>query len=205
MNDELLQRHLPSYLLPKDRKELVEHIKNFPTLEGKSFYSNALSDKDYVFQGDGFVQFTFMNLLESKTRVGQAMVISNTCDLSMDNDRPTPINLMYAPISPLSNFERDLRASTSGQRADGVMDAVRKNKYTHILFLPECLGVISESIVRLDMIHNISPRALFNNPDWKKQRLFSLSQFGFYTTIFKLSIHFHRVMEGVDRNAQVDS
>jgi len=202
MTDHLPDWRVPPYLIPQEKEELVAQLRDLPNLDGRKFYSSGPAGEDTVFQGDGFLQFTFIDLLSSATKIGKAFVISNTCDLSPENERVLPINLMYAPLAPLRGFESALRTQQSG-KADSVLSAIRKNQYTHILYLPEIPGQLDESIVRLDMVHNIPPTFLYSKDDWKSLRLFSLSNFGIYTTILKLSIHFHRLQEGVSRSHRV--
>ncbi len=199
MNEDFIKKHLPQYLFPRDKEELVRLIRSSPDNDGKAFYTNDRGDSNYVWQGDGFPSFTFINLLTERKRTSDAMIISNTCDVSQDNIRLSPVNLMYAPIQPLSKMEDMIRAKYDSNRASNLLRSVRRNELTNILYLPKLLGRINESFVRFDMIQNISPSFLFGQSDWKEKRLFTLSHFGFYTTLLKLSVHFHRFQEGPGR------
>ena len=199
MSNRLEDWRLPPYLIPQEKEELLAELKKLPSLEGRAFYSSAPSDEDNVFQGDGFMQFTFVDIPTMATKDGKAFIISNTCDVAPDNERKIPINLMYAPLGPVKVFESALREKLSAEKADSVMTSIRRNHYTHVLYLPAIPGKLDESMVRLDLIHNVPPSVLLTKPSWKDLRLFSLSNLGIYTTILKLSIHFHRLQEGVSR------
>ena len=67
------------------------------------------------------------------------------------------------------------------------------------MFLPKNKN-IEDSIIFLDRILHIDCRSV-NRDTLKEQRLFSLSDYGFYLLIFKLSVHFSRIQEKVDRRA----
>lgn len=68
---------------------------------------------------------------------------------------------------------------------------------TQIIFLP-ANSQMEDSIVFLDKIYHVDNRFI-NRDTLEDQRLFSLSDYGFYMLIFKLSIHFSRIQEKVNR------
>lgn len=70
-------------------------------------------------------------------------------------------------------------------------------KITQIIFLP-ANSQMEDSIVFLDKIYHVDNRFI-NRDTLEDQRLFSLSDYGFYMLIFKLSIHFSRIQEKVNR------
>lgn len=73
----------------------------------------------------------------------------------------------------------------------------KQQKITQIIFLP-ANSQMEDSIVFLDKIYHVDNRFI-NRDTLEDQRLFSLSDYGFYMLIFKLSIHFSRIQEKVNR------
>ena len=67
----------------------------------------------------------------------------------------------------------------------------------NVIFLP-ANSQMEDSIVFLDKIYHVDNRFI-NRDTLEDQRLFSLSDYGFYMLIFKLSIHFSRIQEKVNR------
>ncbi len=59
---------------------------------------------------------------------------------------------------------------------------------------------MEDSIVFLDKIYHVDNRFI-NRDTLEDQRLFSLSDYGFYMLIFKLSVHFSRIQEKVNRGS----
>jgi len=65
--------------------------------------------------------------------------------------------------------------------------------------LPKGAGLQEESIVFLDRINNISNKVI-KSEELQTRRIFTLSDYGFYLFLLKISIHFSRIQEKVDRN-----
>lgn len=59
-------------------------------------------------------------------------------------------------------------------------------------------GLERDSIVFLDRVNNLPIDTLPHN-EISEQRLFTLSDYGFYLFLFKLSIHFTRIRDAVSR------
>ena len=66
---------------------------------------------------------------------------------------------------------------------------------THVVYLPKNSKMQYDAIVRLDKICSVDRRKISN-----KNRLFTLSDYGLYLFLLKLSIHFTRIRERIDRN-----
>lgn len=76
---------------------------------------------------------------------------------------------------------------------------LKQQKITQIIYLP-ANSRIDDSIVFLDRIQHIDNRYIDRNL-LETKRLFSLSDYGFYMLIFKLSVHFSRIQEKVNRGS----
>lgn len=67
-----------------------------------------------------------------------------------------------------------------------------------IFFLPKVFGKLEESIVFLDRINNCSNKTV-SRVNIDNQRIFTLNDYGEYLFLLKLSIHFTRMKDKVDR------
>lgn len=105
--------------------------------------------------------------------------------------------MLFSPLIRIATFSERLQASgKSSEQVDNVLRNIRKQRVTSIFHLPEHQGVWPESIVLLDNIHSHPLREFLNG---EKTSLFTLNQYAFYLFLMKLSIHFARFNEGVQR------
>lgn len=75
---------------------------------------------------------------------------------------------------------------------------LRKQKITQIFYLPKGGKLFEESFVLFDKINNCENTYL-NREKLPQQKIFTLSNYGFYLFLIKISIHFSRIREGIDR------
>lgn len=192
---EQIKLFLPKYLTPDQKKELYGELAAFPDF--KQFYLCNSTLSYELLQGDGWGGLVAINFYRREPKVVKGLVLSNSCDVSSGNARNIPVNLLFAPIIRLSRFaERLQQAGQSSQQIDNQLFAIRSQMSTSVFYLPKAEGVIDESVVLLDDIHAEPLEYFLNN---EKQPLFTLSQHAFYVFIIKLSIHFCRFQEGVQR------
>jgi uncharacterized protein (UPF0248 family) len=78
------------------------------------------------------------------------------------------------------------------------IEATKKQLITQIMFLPKGSKLQDDSIVFLDRVNNY-PLGEMSVEDVKRKKLFVLSNYGLYIFLIKLSIHFTRIQENVDR------
>lgn len=203
---EEIEKHLPYYLTDKARHSLLQELKSFPeNLDGRIFTS-YLKDKENIFQGDGFQEFLFVNLPDTTIGKMSAMVLSNTCDIDLTNERLISKRIVYAPIFKLDKYRKALiseheNKEETQQSIDSHIEAIKKQKVTDIFFLPQCEVLKDESIVMFDRLNNL-PVGYLSPGSIKQKRLFTLSDYGFYLFLIKLSIHFSRVKEEVNRTPE---
>lgn len=204
MDIDNIKVFLPKYLSDDSEKALVKAIRDFPSCENKSFYTDRLKDQSIIFQGDGIDDFPIFNVpkdlndqIDRKTT--SAIILSNTCDLDLQNKRYFASNIVYAPIVLLSRYKEILISENkSATQINTHFDSIRNQEITQIFFLPSCLSKVEESIVFLDKVFNL-PNSFFNRSNIGSLRRFTLSDFGSYLFLFKLSLHFTRIQDRVDR------
>lgn len=196
---EDIKSYLPKYLSEDNYKNLLKELKSFPENIDQRLYSKPQS-LDTIFQGDGYKNFPYVDLLhlDLGSKEVKGIILSNTCDLDLDNKRPYPSSIMFAPIIEIAKYTEILmNRGVNPDIIDNHLKSIRKQSVTSILFLPRN-SRIPESIVFLDRIMNIDNSYICRD-QLQSQRLFTLSDYGFYMLLFKLSVHFSRIQERVNR------
>lgn len=196
--DEEFKVFLPKYLSPEKYEQLLAELKSFPENIDKRMYSEL--DGDVIYQGDVIKDLPVIDIsnLALGVKKKNSLIISNTCDIDLNNKRKHVGGLLYAPLVELEIYISYLQRS--GISIDAIrshIDDIRKQKVTYIFYLPGT-GIIKDSIVFFDKVLNIENR-IISREDLGETRLLSLSDYGFYLLLFKLSVHFSRMQEGIIR------
>lgn len=192
--------HLPRYLTEESTKNLFEEIKKFPENIDNRIFTTKLKNEKTVFQGDGINDLPVISLPSDKSVNAKVMVLSNTCDIDPQNDRPFNAQVCYAPIFSLDKYKSLLEKSLTAEAVEGHLRSVRNQEITQIFYLPYHPDIDGESIVFFDRINNLDRRFIAAD-QIPETRLFTLSDYGFYLFLIKLSIHFTRMGEKVERGA----
>jgi hypothetical protein len=192
--------YLPKYLSEEDTKRLFEELKVFPNNLDRRLYTDYLNDQNVIYQGDGLRNFTIISLPDTEFIQTAVMIFSNTCDTDEENSRLFPSNLVYAPIFSLENYKQELilEKIKDEKSIDNHIDDIKKQKMTQILYLPKGAKLPEDCIVFLDRVNHCDNKSV-PRKDISKQKIFVLSNYGFYLFLLKLSIHFTRIQEKVDR------
>lgn len=199
-----LGQYLPNYLSKEAQENLFSELSQFPANIDERIFTSYLKNDLTIFQGDGINNLTSINLPDS--RIGQVpgIILSNTCDLDSANERLVPPRMIYATIVNFEKYKNMLvrdfvnTGRRSLQKVESHLENIKKQRVSHMFFLPKGGGIESESIAFLDRINNLPPDTV-DSSELLEQRLFTLSDYGFYLFLFKLSIHFTRVRENVFR------
>jgi len=202
MDREDIDRFLPKFLSAKDSKELQYAVNEMLAGGTKSYYTSRLMNEPVLYQGDGLKSLPYFELPRTDVKTVPAMVISNTCDVDPDNPRDFPPRVLYAPIMPLKVYRAGLLKTTrkTEEQVEGHLQAVRKQHVTQVFYLPKYQGVMEESLVYLDRIVNVN-NATIDRVTLPDNRIFTLSDFGAWFMALKLSIHFSRIQDQVERGS----
>lgn len=203
MNQDSIEIYLPKFLSEESYKKLLEGLENFPNNIDNRIYSDNLRDTNLLYQGDGLREMMVVNLPSTEHKKVNCIVLSNTCDIDPSNKRYHPVQISYSPIFKLNNYKEKLLLDNvdSSQGIEDHINAIKRQAVSQILFLPGIESVMEDSIVFLDRTLNY-PRGLISDDEIQKNRLFVLSDYGAYGAylfILKLSIHFTRIQDNVDR------
>lgn len=212
---EYIERFLPKYLSKDLRESLISNLKEeFPFSNDPYKLYKRIEEKEVFYQGDGMIDIHFSRLNVQKKgfdlKYLPAVIISNTCDIASENDRDYPPYVNFAAIYKLEDFITFMqRIGVKQKRIETFKTNLKNNKITSLFYLPEYRvegkEIISESLIRFDDTSSIPCHIINEKYDksYKQDngdRLFSFSDYGFYLFLFKLSIHYCRIREGVFRN-----
>ena len=197
---ESLQRQIPYYLVSEDRQVLINELKAISRGGTADYFLGQTQDafRSAMLQGDGWRGFQLFMFDTGKRRSVQGLVISNSCDVDPNNRRDLPARVIFAPLVKLATYEALLGKRNIKQRKiDEKLAAIRAQKTSNLFFLPSGGPLADDHIVRLDDAHSMPVAA--NSAATDREKLFTLSNTGFYMLVLKLSIHFCRLQEKVNR------
>lgn len=196
MKLEDLERYLPTYLSREGTTRLFKDLKQFEI--DQRLYTSYLRKEQYLFQGDGITGVMFIELPSKISKDIDVMILSNSCDINPDNRTFLPIHLSYAPIVSLDKYSNLLsKHEVDPKVLEQHVNSVKKQEVSNIFYLPTG-PTIGESIVFFDRINSCDIN-YFSAKDFEKDRIFTLSDYGFFLFLYKLSIHFTRMREGIER------
>ncbi len=199
---EDIREFLPKFLSQGSETAFLDEIKQFLSAGARPFYTSALAGQPILFQGDGIEGMLVINLPDSRIAPAPAMLFSNTCDASPDNQRLYSAVLSYAPIFSLERYLTSLRGKYPQERIDAHERDIRAQIITQIFFLPKGGNLQGDSLVFLDRTMSASIETV-GRDQLLARRLYTLSDFGAWFFALKLSIHFCRFRDKVDRTAGV--
>lgn len=187
--------YLPKYLSSEKQRDLWEELKSFPN--NRSYYSTEATLAGQLLQGDGWRGFVVIDFHTLEKKVVSGVVVSNSCDIGVENPRALAPNVLFAPLIRLEAYCQLLRdAGQTETQIRSVCESIRKQRVTTIFYLPAHEDVLQDSIV---VLHDIHSHPLLDFIATNRSCLFTLNQFAFYLFLMKISIHLTRMQEGMAR------
>lgn len=200
MDTEDIKLYLPQYLSEDGMAALKKELKQFGSgHDSGAYFTTRLKDEPFLFQGDG-VMAPICNLPDTRVQDAPVILLSNTCDMDISNARLNPCRIMYAPILNLEKYVEALqRSGVSEDRIKSHVADIKNQQISQILYLPTEPFFNHDSIVMFDRGMSIA-LTQENIDKMLKSRFFTLSNYGFYLFLLKISYHFTRIQEKVDRS-----
>lgn len=202
LDAETLIQQIPYYLTAEDQKALLDELTAISRGGTAEYLLGAFRDsfKAVMLQGDGWRGFQLFLFETGDRRSVRGIVLSNSCDVDPENPRDVPARVIFAPLVKLAAFKDLLEASgISAERVAAKIVAIKAQKTSNIFYLPAG-GVLQEDyVVRFDDAHSMPIAAHAKSED--REKLFTLSNTGFYMLVLKLSVHFCRLHEKVNRKS----
>lgn len=209
-NFELL---LPSYLTSEQKTRLKDALAQFTIQRetknpsGELGYSNFVTRQacEYFKQSDLVYQIRYPHLNENTFEFEKyyttAIILSNTCDISDDNTHTlNKKQCVLAPIIELDLYIETLKTldDFSDPRLASFLNELKLQRITNIFYISDNGG--SEYIALLDKIFWFPTDELNSYlEEIDETKLLSLTQFGYYLFLLKLTFHFSRFPEALDR------
>ena len=176
-----------SIILPEHKKEFASYLKKLPSGIEKWLYGTP-DNQDSLYQGDILIDLPVCFIDEDGDVVKGidiVAMISNACDMQIGR-RETVI---ASPIITFSEYEKHLRLAGEKNINDRIMD-IRHNNIFSRFYLPQAIK-FPESFI--DFSKMVTINSTYANREYPEQRLLSLSQYGFYFFLIKLTFHFARM------------
>jgi hypothetical protein len=126
--------------------------------------------------------------------------LTNTCDIDVNNERLNPSYICYSPLILLDKYEQLLLKNLPKREkiiAEHI-NTIKKQKVTQIFYLPKGGFLEGDSIIIFNRVSSCLSESV-QRDSVKQRKLFTLSNYGFYSFLFKLSLNFTRMGENVDR------
>ena len=201
---------LPNYLINEDKARLKDALKQFTFNEkGKEIdYTNFYKSygHTYFMQSDLVkeIRMSFWNEDESvfEKIYSDAIILSNTCGISFENTHSiNSKQCLFAPLIDFNEYLKDLSGAGYGKdKLEQFTQTVKAQLVTNLFYLPTLNNHTKEYVVILDNVFWFPANELNTYiDDIKENRITSLSHFGYYLFILKLSYHLCRLPEQCDR------
>lgn len=183
-----------SIILPEHKKEFAMLLAKFPAGLEKWIYG-VRAESNSLFQGDILVEIPVCFIDEDGDTVqgiDPIAMISNTCDMQPDRKE----FVIASPIIPITDFEEHLR-SIGETGTDTKLTDIRRNRIFSYFYLPQYEG-FPESFIDFSRMVTIS--SLYINRVFSGKRTLSLSRYGFYLFLIKLTYHLARMEYPLSQN-----
>lgn len=194
---ESIKKYLPQFLSAKSSEEMFGCLKDFPANIDCRMYCDRTKAEDFFSQGDGIAELKMFRWDTKSMNAVNVMVLSNSCDISKTNKRSFTPYCVYCALIKLSGLLELYRKNGRDEEHMKEVEAdIREQRITSFFYLPKGQGLDDEYVAILDRVGSCPITYL----DKTKTKLFSLSNYGFYMFLLKLSIHFTRIRDGLDRS-----
>lgn len=198
-----LQNQIPYYLTSDPaRKSFLQELKALSEGSAKGYFKDINLDpyKNERLQGDVWTDLELFSFKNAKRLSVRGIILSNSCDIAPENIRTISPKIIFAPIIKMSSLASRFKENGLPQdRIEARLNAIRRQETTNIFYLPPEIPLDEEHVVLLDDIHSMPSELHNKNP----KKIFTLTMAAFYLFIFKLSIHFCRIQENVDRGKNI--
>jgi hypothetical protein len=190
--------HQANIILPEHKEEFIKQLKRFPYGIEKWLYRDSLVIPDSLYQGDILFNLPTCFIDEEGDIIeGEDFValISNTCDMQPGRRD----FVIISPIVPFDEYKEHLIHTKKD--VENVLMDIRKNRIFGFFYLPP-REMIPESFIDFSRMVSISSTYVNNiKISLPEKCLLSLSPYGFYLFLIKLTFHLAR-METPTANQQ---
>ncbi len=181
-------------ILPEHKKEFTSLLEKFPKNIDQWLYRSPI-DPASLYQGDILVDIPVCFIDDDGDTVkgiDYVAMISNTCDMQPARKE----TVLASPIVVINELADHLKA-VGNKGIDNKLEDIRSNNIFSFFYLPEH-GNFPESFI--DFSRMITITSDYINRIYSGKRILSLSQYGFYLFLIKLTFHLARMEYPVSQN-----
>jgi hypothetical protein len=200
--DELL----PPYLSSPNKDRLKKGLEQFV---GNPLKSKALDYSDFFlsFPPNFLMQsdlFNSIKMVEWDSEIDDfssgfipAVLVSSTCDISNNSQSINKKEALFAPLISVSEYCIDLKnEGYSEDQISSFVNSLHNQEFSNIFYMPKNEKNNQDYLVFFDKISWFpTDKLIIHNSSIEELRFISLSNYGFYLFLLKLSYHFCRVPE----------
>jgi hypothetical protein len=191
---EEIQDQIPYYLTKEAGEGVLKELENY---SGKTQIILNRESEGFL-QGDGWRGFKLFDFNSGALMSAKGIIISNSCDIDPNNKRELPAKVTFVPLMRMRKIEELFRNSgLNAQATEQKLRSIREQKSTSFFFIPNQIGLDDDYAAWLNDIYSMPMKAFVESE--KREKFFTLNMTGFYLFLLKLSIHFCRFHENVDR------
>lgn len=198
-----LRQQIPYYLTAAKQNLLLKELRALADGAKNGYFIRKGYDgyTAEMLQGDGLKGFQVFSFKSSKLNRTWGIVLSNSCDVSQENVRVLSPNVVFATIVKLSKIIHRFKAhGLDAEKISDRLNSIKAQRVTNMFYLPTDGLLEEDHVVLLDDLHSM-PVDLYRKA--AETKLFMLSMAGFYLFIFKISVHFCRLQEDLDRSSGI--
>lgn len=193
-DQDRIEPNLPFYLTGERALGFQKALLDFKS--GKPVNLFQKIDSGETIQGDLCAGFRLANLSDGTIKRIAGITLSNSCDVTTENKRDLPPSITFAPTMQLEAFTNLLlKSGVNKERVAQKLLAIREQKITDIFHLP-AVSSEPERVAVLSQASSMPVGMFYEDKPTIKLRL---SMLGHYLLMFKLSYHFCRMHEQIDR------
>lgn len=209
-NVDNLGELFPSYLSLGEKGRLAKALEQF---KGKSdnvinydkFYASNIQSSHFK-QGDLLAQIRFphwdIDKSEFIKKYPNAIILSNTCDIAIENERDIDKQVCFAESFKLKDFLDYLQdKGTKPQRIKEISNSIKRQDYSNLFYMPPKNSDENEYIIFFDRVtwFPIKELEIYKSQNFNETLISTLSHFGHYLMIVKMTYHLCRVPEENER------
>jgi len=171
-----VQELFPS-ISPYTKEKIKDALKQF-YISGKTLNCFMLHPLNELCQGDIVEDLPFSRYDINGNRSifkTKGILLSNSCDAENDD------TIVFAPLLPIDKINLGKNS----------IDNITKNLNYRLLYFPD--HMFKDYVIDLSLLNSYNKHMIVNAiSDGKIKRVASLSQFGYYLFLCKLTVHFFR-------------
>ena len=194
MNPDNLEKFIPYYLTKEVKEGLKKALLEWREKPIRFYADNENPEPN---QGDGIAAVDLYNPNTGASRAMHVVVITNSCDIAQGDTQSPYARVLVAPLIDFEKYLDTLLGLGWNQgKIESHKTSVINQEVTTLFHIPSIPKLENKDyIISFNDLHSIPLSRIRESP----KKIYDLHLHGFYLFIFKLSIHFCRFGEALQR------